>query len=130
VPTRQVGRAGAIGKAIGLVEASGGDTRLAAAILDVIDAGPAGAPRGDDGSSSKGAAGGAGGMDEGAREELRFRLHMALGRLSEAGRSALEIARVGQVGAEDGWVCSWDISLCAHVVVRRRGAAPHHRRSL
>jgi hypothetical protein len=87
----QVGTSAAINKAIALVEAGGGDAQLAAAILAALDAG------GKDGGSAGSGGGGSGGMDERAREELRFRLHMAMGRLGDAGRSALESARTEQV---------------------------------
>ncbi len=83
----------AVSKAISAVEASGGDEQLAAKILEFI--------KSSDPAHAGGAANGGGaalrGVDEGAREELRFRLHVALGRLGDAGRSALELARLDQV---------------------------------
>ncbi|GBF91989.1 hypothetical protein Rsub_04713 [Raphidocelis subcapitata] len=99
----QVGTTAAISKAIALVEASGGDAQLAAAILDHLNTAPAGeqarpaaggaASAEGAGADSGGGGGGAAAAGEVGVEELRFRLHMALGRLPEAARSALEDAR-------------------------------------
>jgi hypothetical protein len=110
----QVGTTAAISKAITLVEASGGDAQLAAAVLDHLNTAPVAAPQSRPATSGSAAAGGGTGASAGGGggssggaisaaagevgiEELRFRLHMALGRLAEAARSALEDARREQV---------------------------------
>jgi hypothetical protein len=93
-PASQVGGVAAANKAIALVEARGGDAVLAERVLAFIDGGA-----GTSGVAGAGGGGGGGGsLEEGPREELRFRLHVALGRPAEAGRAALELARIEQVG--------------------------------
>ena len=102
---------GAVGarRATALFEASGGDTELAGLILGLLD----GAAGGEGGgrvttaaavAAATASAGATQGFDgeESARHELRLRLLMALGRLPEAAKSALELARRDQVWADGG----------------------------